>query len=730
MADPNRPTKKNAPKSPAAQLSASDLTTPLIPTAFPVSSFIANFPSGAPYSSGLSVPNTRLSHSQSSPDLTTVGSASRRRYPQQADITSHEQFPTLAAGIQVKHSKRRWKSDRRDFDEEKAIEGSGSGVGIAETKRVETEKVDAPGMKPGEGVPVPSFNQQQTPTSSPRYLPTNPASQAGPSTSPYPQLPTGNLLHQGQYPPGPFSSVSNSPQFETANSSFQAGLTGPIGSYQHLGLLQAGPPTQTRPSPQPGPSTFTPPLFQATTPSLQNPFQPSPSISTASPFYSQAQSPATMAENTPQRPARWAMSPDEVDRCIFNIMNNLNPLYSTDVFTQAAVRAGLPDPNAMLRTSLAAQRAGAPDPNAQYWSHGNTPAQTLYADPPAEWEDLDPPTEPIYLTEAQHMKLGFAIHKLGPQGLRELIEFTRYVCLRSLMAAWEEPDINKIWHKYNMKGTDLFGGLPYSLNRKVQILMTHIERAEEHCAIQLQKWAEADMAKRMATLTVDQQGADDKQGNGKGKEKAVPSHENNPPGNATSTDIRVQEPGEVQGKGKGKMTDKKSPGKSSRGSPLVSGQDSGARRLTNVQLDQHLKSFATILQLAGIWNKGEYAWYVDTLQDFGFPKMMRSRHALLESDMHGSFIAKWAYGQDSAPVQNLRGGRGGAGSTRPGAPPGFGPPGPSGRSFGSAGPRGGRGGGGFGGHNWGPAGAPGGGPGGSGFAGPHGFPGGPPGRYF
>ncbi|KAF3096415.1 hypothetical protein TWF102_006686 [Orbilia oligospora] len=699
MGDPNRPMKKNTTQVPPKNPSESHLTTPIIPTAFPVSSFIPNFPSGAGagvgfgHSHSFSAPSANLSHSQSFPDLATVGSASRRRHPQQVDIASHEQFPTLAAGIQVKQSKRKHPK-KKELDEDKLGEGSNSGAVIAEVKGVETEKV---GVRGGGGelvIPVPHLTQQQTPSSSPRYQPTNPASQASPSTPTLPLFSTGSPVDQGQYQFGPPTSTSNSPQFETASSSFQAG---------QVGQPQAGPSSQTRPSSQPGPSKFIPSPLQATSPSLQNPFQSSPSNHTASPFHSYTQSPAPMADNPSPRPARWAMSPQEVDQCIFNIMNNLNPLYSTDVFTQAALNAGLPDPNTMLRTSLTARRAGVPDPNAQYWTQGHTPAQALYSGPAGYWEDLDPPTEPIFLTERQQMRLGFAIHKLGSRGLKSVIEFTRYVCLRNLMAAWEETDINKIWHKYKMKGTDLFGGIPYSLNRKVQVLMTHIERAEEYCTIQLQNLQqknEAEMTKKTATLKVDQESTDERQGNWKGKEKALPSHENNPPGNVLFTGVQAHESGEAQGKGRGKWADKKSPGKGNNGSTFVNGQESTRKRLANFQLDLRFKSFVTILQLARIWNEADYGWFVDTLQDFGFPKMMRARYELLESDMQSSLIAKWSPGEDSAPVQDLRGGNigagGGAGLARPGPPPGFGPPRPSGgpeSRFGSTGPHGGHGGG-------------------------------------
>ncbi|EGX50376.1 hypothetical protein AOL_s00076g140 [Orbilia oligospora ATCC 24927] len=668
MGDPNRPMKKNTTQVPPTHLSASHLTTPIIPTAFPVSSFISNFPSGAGagvgvgsgHSHSFSAPGANLSHSLSFPDLATIGSASRRRHTQQVDITSHEQFPTLAAGIQVKQSKRKHPK-KKEFDEDKVGEGSNSSAVIAEVKRVETEKV---GVRGGGGelvVPVPHSTQQQTPPSSPRYQPTNPASQASPSTPTLPLFPTGSPVDQGQYQLGPPTSTSTSLQFETSSPSFQAG---------QVGQPQAGPSSQTRPSSQPGPSTFIPSPLQATSPSLQNPFQSSPSNHTASPFHSYSQSPAPMADNPSPRPARWAMSPQEVDQCIFNIMNNLNPLYLTDVFTQAALNAGLPDPNAMLRTSLTARRAGVPDPNAQYWTQGHTPAQALYSGPAGYWEDLDPPTEPIFLTERQQMRLGFAIHKLGSRGLKSVIEFTRYVCLRNLMAAWEEPDVDKIWHKYKMKGADLFGGIPYSLNRKVQVLMTHIERAEEYCTIQLQNLQqknEAEMTKKTATLKVDQESTDERQGNWKGKEKAFPSHENSPPGNALFTGVQAHESGEAQGKGKGRWADKRSPGKGNNGSTFINGQESTWKKLANSQLDLRFKSFVTILQLARIWNEADYGWFVDTLQDFGFPKMMRARYELLESDMQSSLVAKWPPGEDSAPVQDLRsgniGGGGGAGGS-------------------------------------------------------------------
>ncbi|KAK6497779.1 hypothetical protein TWF481_012181 [Arthrobotrys musiformis] len=494
----------------------------------------------------------------------------------------------------------------------------------------------------------------------------------------------GNITPQDQYQPGPSPSTSISPGFQTANSSFHADRSAQLTpvpysrapSFRSGGFLS---PFLTPPSGGPGPSTPISPSSRPPPPPSSGQFQlqppqPPPSVIEHQSAQPQGQTPVQMPGDPPPhpplRPPRRALSPTEVDRTMWNIMQNLNPIYSSDTFARSAYQAGLEDPGKLIRASISANRSGLRDPHAHLWSYNGEPAQAVWTKEEYDWDEVDAPDE-VYLNEVQEMKLRFAIHKLGLHGLEELIASTRFYVLRVLVAAFEETDVNQIWKKYVTIGRDPCAGYSYSLNRKVQVLMTHLRQAGRHCFLQFQKKYQMGVVNPMSSLAIRSQETEprDEQSNGKGKGKVVVStRENDHP--------------------KGKTIDKKSPpGNSSRIQPLVSSgngsngsssnKGSPKKRLTNVPFDSGYKSFAMILQLASIWDENKYRWYIDAFEEFKFTELIRLRKDIMEGNGNPH---EWNFRKEFDPrvpyevASRSGGGIGGAtGLGRPG--PSSGPPG-------------------------------------------------------
>ncbi|KAK6354344.1 hypothetical protein TWF730_008751 [Orbilia blumenaviensis] len=577
------------------------------------------------------------------------GSTSRPVWhSRQVDISSHEEFPTLAAVSQVKKPKRgfhKGKVERKDMEEDQQRiyirengggGGGSSGVSIgapgfnadmseAEEETPKTLDINQASIKP-HSVNTTSHHQLLSRPFSALLsqtfaFPLHPSSRTPPSSQTHsssvnPSTPISNHL-QTVNTASPYSNPRNSSlgiavqvsqlastpiHFRTRHLPLPAATNLQLHSSRASSSLLELPPTPT------GARTSTPSIYRVESPQSQDKSQSESSGYFDLPTDPHSPPSKMSTEGRNKIRPRWSSSSEEVGRAMYNVLNNLNPLYLSDAFNKAARELGVKDPNSVLRASIVSRMDGIPDPHTLMWS-GPCPAQTLFAEPVTPWEDFGPPNEQVFLSEEQLMKLDFAIHKLGPAGLRDTIEYVRYTCLRNLLAAWGEDDVNKIWRKYQTNGTNLFGGYPYSLSRKVQILMQHIEGAEQHITSQLNK-------RQFGSARGDAAG---------------PSNRN-PHGMTSSTDNKVQRTGRIQPKPKGRGAGKRSPGRKTT-SPT-------AQTSTNVELSSESKSFVVVLQLGAIWNPEKYQWYVSSFEESEFAEMMRARHRVFEAGKAGKGIAQ------------------------------------------------------------------------------------------
>ncbi|KAK6529800.1 hypothetical protein TWF281_008959 [Arthrobotrys megalospora] len=519
-------------------------------------------------------PSTTNTAATTATTTTPIAKPAGRRH-KTVDISSHEEFPTLAAGSQVRKSKRGFGSSaaslqmRREKEKEKEGGSQQGGVGgsggaavpplppppfppattttttTAAATEVKTKKSDEEEKEEEEE------GKEQKKVKSPKIN-----SLAAAAAAAEREALAATTLNQP-------TSQSTFPQFQTTTPPPRAGL--PL---QARPLSQAGLPFQAGPSSQAGLPLRASPLSQAGIP-----------LQAGLPAFHASLQATTGTE----RPDRWVMTPEEAHRAVYNIVHNLMPGFSTDIFDQAMQNRG---------------------------------GLTL-----GEEEDYQT-QERVFATEHQNMRLRFAMCDLKQLGLHDAIEFALLKCAQNLMAKWYEPDINKIM--YDFRERVRLGSMDRVIGNKMRILLEHSTRAKKYVVAKLRKmWvrqqaeeaaaaaaAAAAEAKAEAaggpSAPADNQDQENLGTGRKAKQKIEPSDDQEDPESEPATVS-----GDCDGPANEESTDENTP---------------------TWELSPTKKSFVTMLQLAALWDNDKYKAYIAEFEPSRYTRMMKKRVITYEGD--------------------------------------------------------------------------------------------------